>query len=61
MDEADPWRPHALAHGVVTKSGASYSMEGERLGVGFDAVKEKLKEDKKLLQEMKQKVKGVAK
>ncbi len=50
----------ALAHGVVTKSGASYSMEGERLGVGFDAVKEKLKEDKKLLQEMKQKVKGVA-
>src|SRR3990167_5962581 len=51
----------ALAHGVVTKSGASYSMEGERLGVGFDAVKEKLKEDKKLLQEMKQKVKGVAK
>ncbi|MDP3947962.1 MAG: recombinase RecA [bacterium] len=51
----------ALTHGVVTKSGASYSYQGERLGVGFDAVKEKLKEDKKLLHELEQKVKEVAK
>lgn len=51
----------ALAHGVITKSGASYSFQGERLGVGFDAVKEKLKEDKKLREEVKQKVKEVAK
>jgi recombination protein RecA len=51
----------ALAYGVVTKSGSSYSFEGERLGVGFDAVKEKLKEDKKLLSEIKQKIKEVAK
>jgi len=51
----------ALTHGVVTKSGASYSYQGERLGVGFDAVKEKLKEDKKLLREMEQKIKEVAK
>lgn len=39
--------------GVVTKSGSSYSLEGERLGTGFDNIREKLKEDKKLLNEIK--------
>jgi len=43
----------ALRHGVITKSGSSYSFGGERIGVGFDAVREKLAQDKKLLKEIK--------
>ncbi len=46
----------AINNGVVTKSGASYSFGGEKLGVGFENVKAKLKEDKKLLQEIKKKI-----
>ncbi len=45
----------AIEKGVVTKSGASYSYEGEKLGHGFDNVISKLKEDKKLLGEIKKK------
>ncbi len=45
----------AIAKGVVTKSGNTYSFEGEKLGVGMEASKEKLKEEKKLLTEIKQK------
>jgi recombination protein RecA len=45
-----------IKYGVVTKSGASYSLEGEKLGTGFDNVREKLKEDKKLLTAIKTKV-----
>ncbi len=51
----------ALKHGVVTKSGATYSMEGQKLGVGFDKVTEMLKEDKKLLNELKKKTEAVVK
>ncbi len=46
----------ALKAGVVSKSGSSYSLEGERLGTGFDHIREKLKEDKKLLAEIKKKI-----
>lgn len=46
----------AVEKGVVTKSGASYSFDGEKIGHGFDATKEKLKEDRKLLNEIKKKV-----
>jgi recombination protein RecA len=45
-----------IKYGVVSKSGASYSFENEKLGSGFDNVREKLKEDKKLLSEIKKKV-----
>ncbi|MBI3589306.1 MAG: recombinase RecA [Candidatus Liptonbacteria bacterium] len=45
-----------LKAGVITKSGASYSFEGERLGTGFDNIREKLKDDKKLLNEIKKKI-----
>ncbi len=45
----------AVAHGVVKKSGSSFSYNGERLGVGFENSKAKLKEDKKLLEEIKKK------
>jgi recombination protein RecA len=46
----------AVAHGVVKKSGASFSFEGERLGVGFDATRSKLKEDKKTMETIKEKI-----
>ncbi|HVN26599.1 MAG TPA: recombinase RecA [Candidatus Paceibacterota bacterium] len=42
--------------GVVKKSGASFSFEGERLGAGFENARLKLKEDKKLLEALKKKV-----
>lgn len=51
----------ALKHGTVVKSGATYSMEGQKLAVGFDKVVELLKEDKKLLGEMKKKTQSVVK
>ena len=50
----------ALTHGVVTKSGATYSMEGQKIGVGFNKVVEILKEDKKLLNELKKKTEAIA-
>ncbi len=43
-------------YGVVTKSGASYTFEGEKLGAGFDNVRDKLKGDKKLVEAIKKKV-----
>lgn len=49
-----------LKYGVVTKSGASYSFEGEKIGVGLEKACEKLAEDKKLLNAIKAKVKAVA-
>ena len=51
----------ALKHGAVTKSGATYSMEGQKIGVGFDKVSELLKEDKKLLNELKKKTEALVK
>jgi len=45
----------AVTHGVIKKSGASFSYNGERLGVGFENTKVKLKEDKKLFDEIKEK------
>ena len=45
----------AVTYGIVKKAGASFSYQGERLGVGFENSKNKLKEDKKLLDEIKEK------
>lgn len=46
----------ALLRGVVTKSGASYSFDGEKLGVGFDNVREALKTNKALVEKIKSKI-----
>jgi len=46
----------AVNYGVVKKSGASYSFEGERLGAGYENSRNKLKEDKKILAEIRKKV-----
>ena len=51
----------AIKHGVVTKSGATYSFEGNKIGVGFEKTAEMLKEDKNLLGELKKKTTSVAK
>jgi len=51
----------ALKYGVITKAGASYSFEGEKLGIGIEAVKAKLAEDKKLIRAIEKKVYEVAK
>lgn len=45
----------AIKYGAVTKSGATLSFENEKLGVGFDSVRLKLKDDKKVLEEIKKK------
>lgn len=45
----------ALKCGVVVKNGASYSFEGEKLGVGVDTVRENLKGNKKMLETIKKK------
>ena len=49
-----------ITHAVIAKSGASYSFDGEKLGNGFENVVVKLKEDKKLLNAIKEKVKAAA-
>ncbi len=51
----------AIKHGVVTKSGATYSFDGQKLGVGFEKITETLKEDKKLLNEIKKKTEAAVK
>ncbi|TSC96899.1 MAG: recombination protein RecA [Parcubacteria group bacterium Athens0714_26] len=45
----------AIKHGTVTRSGATYSFDGQKLGVGFDKIVQLLKEDKKILSEIKKK------
>jgi hypothetical protein len=44
----------------VKKAGSSLSFEGERLGVGFEAARTKLREDKKLLETIKEAVTAAA-
>ena len=39
----------AFKHGVVTRAGATYSFEGEKIATGMDNSAEKLREDSKLL------------
>lgn len=45
--------------GVLVKSGSSYSFGGVKLGVGFDTIRLKLKEDKKILKEIETAVKQI--
>lgn len=51
----------AIKYGVITKNGASLSIAGEKLGVGFDNVKEKLKGDKKLMADIRKQTAEAAK
>ena len=46
----------AIKYGVVAKSGNTYNFGKEKLGVGLEATKQKLKEDKKLLEEIKKQI-----
>ena len=45
-----------INRGIVSKSGNTYSFEGEKLGVGLEAAKLKLKEDNGILELIKKKV-----
>lgn len=45
----------AVKNNIVKKAGNTYSFAEEKLGVGLEASREKLKEDKKLLGEIKKK------
>ncbi len=46
----------AIKYEVAKKSGASYSFGNEKLGVGFENAREKLKENKQLLNDIKKEV-----
>lgn len=45
-----------INRGIVSKSGNTYSFEGEKLGVGLEAAKLKLKEDNEIIELIKKKV-----
>lgn len=42
----------AIKYGVITKSGITYMFKDQKLGVGMEASKQKLVEDKKMMQEI---------
>ncbi|PIR44091.1 recombinase RecA [Candidatus Wolfebacteria bacterium CG10_big_fil_rev_8_21_14_0_10_31_9] len=44
-----------IKYGSIAKSGNTYSFDGEKLGVGVEQAREKLKGDKKLLESIKKK------
>ncbi|KKQ23128.1 recombinase RecA [Candidatus Wolfebacteria bacterium RIFCSPLOWO2_01_FULL_38_11] len=47
---------NGIKYGIVAKSGNTYSFEGEKLGVGIEASREKLKDEKVLLNKIKKQV-----
>ena len=51
----------ALKYGVITKTGATYTFEGQKLGVGIENVKTSFKENAKLLHEIEKKTREVMK
>jgi len=50
---------NAIAKGIITRSGASYSLEGQPVGVGRDKVIGKFAEDVKLQKELAAKMKNI--
>lgn len=44
----------AIRLGAISKAGASYSFGNEKLGVGIEKIRERLKDDKKLFKEVKE-------
>lgn len=46
----------AIKYGAISKSGNTYSFEEVKLGVGLDQARLKLKEDKKLLEDIRKKI-----
>jgi recombination protein RecA len=51
----------AIKYGAVVKSGMTYTLDGVKIGVGFDKTVEALKADKKLLSDIKKKTEDIAK
>lgn len=50
----------AIRYGIITKTGSTYTFEGQKLGVGIDNVKAAMKEDKKTLHAIEKKVRETA-
>ncbi len=51
----------AVKYGVITRAGATYTFEGQKLATGIENTMNKLKEDKKLLKEVEKKTKEMIK
>jgi recombination protein RecA len=51
----------AVKFGVITRSGATYTFDGQKLAVGIENTQNKLKEDKKLLKEVEKKTREMIK
>lgn len=51
----------AMKYGVVTRSGATYTFEGQKIATGVDNAVAKLKEDKKLLKDIEKKAREMIK
>lgn len=49
----------AIKKGVVTRSGNTYTFQGEKLGVGTDAAKTRLEEDKKIAKDIEKEVRAL--
>ncbi len=48
----------ALKYGIVEKSGNTYSFNGEKLGVGFEAAKEKIAESREIFKELEKRARA---
>jgi len=51
----------AIKDGVITKTGNTFSFNGEKLGVGMESLRQKLEEDKKLAKEIEKKLETIEK
>lgn len=51
----------AVKYGVVTRSGATYTFEGQKIATGIENTTNKLREDKKMLKEIEKKTKEMIK
>lgn len=49
----------AMKSSIITKSGNTFSFNGEKLGVGMEATRQRLEEDKKLAKEIEKKLESV--
>jgi recombination protein RecA len=50
----------AIKYGAVTKAGATYSFEGQKIAVGIENATNKLKEDVKLLRDIEKRTREIA-
>jgi len=49
----------AIKHGVITKTGNTYSFEGQKLGVGLESARMTIENDKKLEKEIEKRLQAI--